>query len=498
MGVVFMLTYNTDKQKKLSAFLWFPLLAAAGLLAFIIYTRSEAASYNLSEDDGRMTADLAQFSTENYESILLSMHSTQNFRKEDYSLFLNQDILIASHCLLNMEEFSGYLDCAFRSGNEVSHVYLSLDPELLWNAVGKSSRKWNRNLADYLYLYIENHPNVSFEVLLPYPYINYWLSFSEKKLDTLLAVYHNLVDGLCAYPNVKVYFPGEEYWLMVNPGNYENSLFDANEVIAQKLFLYTFCDSLYQITPENEADMWDTLRTIIAREKSSPTHYPDLSDWCLVFFGDSILGNFEGSYSIPGYINGLSNAVVYNYAIGGSSASLRTENGYDFPNVMDSFFTDDILISNGHAMFCPAGAQDGELEGRKLCFVINFGINDFLSCTPLDNPADPFDPSTYKGALRACISRLQGDFPDAYIILVSPTHIICDDTEQPGHSLAAYNKALEEISGEMNLFFIDNYNDFVITQDNLWDYLSDGYHPNEKGRLAIAANIMYFMEENLP
>ena len=50
----------------------------------------------------------------------------------------------------------------------------------------------------------------------------------------------------------------------------------------------------------------------------------------------------------------------------------------------------------------------------------------------------------------------------------------------------------------MNLFFIDNYNDFVITQDNLWDYLSDGYHPNEKGRLAIAANIMYFMEENLP
>ena len=50
----------------------------------------------------------------------------------------------------------------------------------------------------------------------------------------------------------------------------------------------------------------------------------------------------------------------------------------------------------------------------------------------------------------------------------------------------------------MDTFYLDNYDSFVITQDNLWDYLSDGYHPNERGRLAMAADIMYFMEENLP
>lgn len=487
-----MSVFKSGKKRKPLHFLWGIMLAAVGLLAVVVYSRR--GSGNLQEDDGRMAEDLARLSAQSYESVLLSMHSTQSFQEEDFSVFLNQDALIASHCILDLAELSDYLDCVFRSGNGISHVYLSLDPELLWNAAGGNSRRWSRSLSEYLYPYIEAHPDVPFEILLPYPYIDYWLSFSEKKLDSLLTLYRSLVDGLCAYPNVKTYFPGQEFWLMINPDNYEESLFDVNEIVAQKLFLYTFCDAVYQITPQNGEDVLRSLRETILREKNSPTRYPDLSGWSLVLFGDSILGNFDGSYSIPGYINGLSGATVYNYAVGGSSASLRSEKGSDFPMVADSFLAGDSLVSKGCRVFSHGEAPEGA-EGRKLCFLINFGINDYLSGTPLENPSDPFDITTYKGALRTYVSRLQADFPDACYILISPTHIINQEGDIP---LADYCSALQEISEEMDTFYLDNYDSFVITQDNLWDYLSDGYHPNERGRLAMAADIMYFMEENLP
>ena len=54
---------------------------------------------------------------------------------------------------------------------------------------------------------------------------------------------------------------------MVNPDNYTGTFFDANEIITQKIFLSVFCDSLYQITPENEDSCWTSLRELIAREK---------------------------------------------------------------------------------------------------------------------------------------------------------------------------------------------------------------------------------------
>lgn len=445
-------------------------------------------------DDGRMEEDLARLSRESYDSVLISMHSSRNFTSEDFWTYLNRNTLIASHTLLNVEELSRYLDCLLSSGNEVSHVYLCLDPELLWKTVGRKSAAWNSALADHLYSYIENYPDISFEVLLPYPHMDYWLSLSQKELDTLLTVYHTFVVGLSAYPNSKTYFPGGLYWLMVNPGNYEDTLFDANAVITQKLFLMAFCDGLYQVTAQNGDACWNALREIIARETETPSRYPDLSDWRLVFFGDSIFGNFPGSYSVPGYVSGLSDAVSYNCAIGGSSASQRPDNDRDFPAVIDGFFAENkLLLNDGSEMLYPDEFEKDDNKEKNICFIINFGTNDYFSGCAVENPQDPLDRTTYTGALRYCISRLQERFPNACYVLVSPTRLgVTTDSQR--YPLTDYVTALEETAREMGVCFIDNYNDFVITEDNITDYLSDGCHPNEDGRLAMALRIMNFID----
>ena len=375
-----------------------PVLAAVFGIYLSLNGKTPFSSLNPQADDGFMESDLARLSQENYESVLLSMHSAESFSEEDFAYYRGLDTLVASHAVLNTAELSQYLDSILSSGNTVTNLYLCLDPELLWTACGQKEEQWNTRLEAGLYSYIEANPDIFFEILLPYPYIDYWLELEERKLDTLLTVYHTLVAQLCAYANTRVFFPGFEYWIMVNPDNYSDLLFDANEIITQKIFLYTFCDGVYQITPDNEDSFWNSLRETIAREKNTPSGYPDLSRWHLVFFGDSGLANYPGSFSIPGYMAGLSDITFDNYAVGGTCAA------FAFPNAVNTFLSEK----------CGDQKQPWPDAGKKLCFLISYGINDYFTGGSIDNPLDPLDAGTYKGSLRSGISRLLEAFPDPH------------------------------------------------------------------------------------
>ncbi len=461
--------------------------------------RHSLCEYNLPRNDALMPADLDRLKEEPYDGALLSMHAPEQFSEKDFAAFRGQRILVTSHSIGTARELSDYLNCIFQSGNPISSLYLCLDPELLWKGADTSRTKWKKSLSKDLYAHIENHPDVAFEILLPYPYIDYWLDFEEEELETVLTVYHTLVNELSAYPNTRIFFPGIEEWLMVNPDNYADTLFDANEIITNKIFLYTFCDAAYQITPVNEDFFWNSLREMWAVEKASPTSYPDLSQWCLVFFGDSVLGNFSGSFSIPGYASGLSGAPSYNYAIGGTSASYRGGN-QDFPNTVGTFLSENVTPGENGFQFTPKDADAAYLEDKKLIFIFNYGFNDYFSGAPVDNPMDAYDISTYKGALRTCISKLRDAFPEARCLIMSPTHTALfgngmEINGQEGDTLPVYVDAARALAEEMDLYFLDNYNDFVVTEETLDDYLSDGCHPNERGRLAIALQLIRFIDD---
>lgn len=62
-------------------------------------------------------------------------------------------------------------------------------------------------------------------------------------------------------------------------------------------------------------------------------------------------------------------------------------------------------------------------RGRRLCFVINYGLNDYFSGYAVDDPEDPYDTVTYCGALRTGIRSLQEAYPDALILLAAPNYI---------------------------------------------------------------------------
>lgn len=471
---------NPVQKSKLFFYIAIGIVAAAAVgiavIAIYYFTHSTFSGNNPRMDDGKMADDLERLSGETYESVLLSMHSTKYFSEEDIAYYLGKEAVVASHKIRNLKELSKYLDCVFASGNTISNIGICLDPELLWTASVQIDALWSRSLRNELCAYVEAHPDVAFEILLPYPYLSYWLELGEKKLAVLLERYRILTETLYAYPNTEVFFPGTEQWLTVNPANYEEMMFDTNEVISRHLFLLIYGAKMYKVDPKDGAVFWNAFYEMVEREKNAPTSYPDLSKWNIVFFGDSVFANYEGSYSIPGVVSGLSGASVHNFAVGGSSA-------------VGGF-------SDAFRVFEKA---DISAEENKLCFIINYGFNDYFNGSLIENPKEAYDETSYTGSLRIYLSKLKERYPKAVYILMTPTHTLyfgngSEILSEAGGTLPKYVEAMKKVAEETDALFIDNYNDFIITKDNLEEYLADGCHPNEKGRLAIAVKILRFIE----
>ena len=252
-------------------------------------------------------SDLQRMRSESYEGIFLSMYSPEVFHEEDFSTFRGLTIIKCENTAKSLHDVADYLDTAFSASNGITNIYLGLDPLALWEHSNKQLRHWNRDLNQYLLPYVEAHPEVSFEILYPAPSMQYWLAQTDETRTLWMTTCKSLVSTLNGYSNVTMYFPGATHWLINNPGNYLDDL-HYNDAVAQKLIMFTFCDGAMVITPGNADTLESMLNDMVAEEKEAPTVYPDLSDLSVVFFGDSVIGNYTGSFSIPGVVNGFSGA----------------------------------------------------------------------------------------------------------------------------------------------------------------------------------------------
>lgn len=439
--------------------------------------------------------DIRHFSKDTYDSIFLSMHSTADYSQEDFATYHGLNTVISSHEIQNMDEMNRYLKAAFSSGNTISHIFLLVDPVMIWESCEQDSSQWDKSLQDGLFSFVSQNPSVNFEILLPYPSLPYWLERDQAELEDALSLYHAFIEAAYEYDNTRTFYMGFENWMLGNPDNYVSD-FDVNDVIARKIFLTCFCDGAYQITPINDEILFNRLLELIARERTQPTVYPDLSDRCLIFFGDSVIVYGEGSYSIPGYISGLSGAVTYNYGRGGSSASTSSPGNGDLANILDDFLADHCVKEGETYRFAP---DETDLTGKKLYFILNYGLNDYFEGAAVENPEDPFDINTYTGSLRSFLTEFATLFPDAEFILMTPTftNYYSNGTEhnsEVGGSLTDYVNAAYALSKEMDVHCIDNYHDLRIDESNIWDYSGDGCHPNEDCRMLIAQHIIAFLE----
>lgn len=434
----------------------------------------------------RSRNDLGQLSSCTYDSFFVSMHSLKTHSAEDFLTYRGADTIITSYSPRNLRELSSYLDTALASGNRLSSVFLSLDPAILWSSCRKNEAVFDKQLSAFLLSYSDNHPEITFEITLSSPSLSHWLELSEDKTGTAIYAYRRFISDLSGHQNVKMFFAGDQYWLIANPGNYTEDPFVTNEVISQKLFLYNFCDGKFQISDANADTVLSSLQELIQKERVTPTRYPDLSDCNIVYFGDSILDYVVGSHSVSGCVSGFSGAGAVDCSVGGTPASGA------FPEIISRFLAGEEAIAHGNLSI-----QEVRSSDKALVFVLNYGLNDYFSSQPIDGTS-PDDVNSYTGALRHGITKLKSAFPDCIILLMAPTFTNSFPAgTTPINALTDYVDAAISVASEMDVYCLDNYHTLGLDQSTLELYTADGVHLNEYGRLVLATHIMDTLEKIL-
>lgn len=438
----------------------------------------------------RSRDDFQQLSTRTYDSFFVSMHSLGTYSAEDFLTYLNSDALLANYSPKNLKELSRYLDTALASGNQITSVFLSLDPAILWDSCRKNDSIFDTQLSTFLLSYSDSHPEISFEIFLSSPSLSHWLKLDEAKTATAIYAYRHLISDLSGHQNIQMFFAGDQYWLIANPDNYTDDPFVTNEVISQKLFLYTFCDDKFQISDATADAILASLQGLIQRERTTPTRYPDLSGCNIVYFGDSILAYVTGSYSVSGYVSGFSGAGALDCSIGGTPATVA------FPEIVSRFLAGEEDIAHGNLSI-----QETLSSDKKLIFVLNYGLNDYFGRLPIDGDS-PYDVDSYTGALRYGISELKSAFPDCIILLMAPTFtnmppLEAESVSETAAPLTDYVNASISVAEEMGVYSLDNYHTLGLNEDTLELYTADHIHLNEYGRLVLATHIMDTLEKIL-
>lgn len=233
----------------------------------------------------------------------------------------------------------------------------------------------------------------------------------------------------------------------------------------------------------------------------------------IVFLGDSILDGYRNETGIAQLTGMYCDADVYNLAMGGTTAALLENEsavyeewtsrslqgvvhvicGNVAPSLMDGYKAREIFDS------CDFSETD--------YFVLEYGMNDFLSCVPLNNEESIYDQYTYVGALRIAVSNLRSSYPDAQIVLCSPNYAhfwaadgsYLGDGNMSGNGIAnlvEYHRVCGNVADELKTLFMDAYEGIGLDAYTADEYLEDGLHLSAKGREAYAKKLSRLILEH--
>ena len=215
----------------------------------------------------------------------------------------------------------------------------------------------------------------------------------------------------------------------------------------------------------------------------------------IVVFGDSIWGDGRGEDGISEQVmEQMPNVEIYNCAIGGTSAALEGET-QTWENWDSRSFNGMMYIATGVIPAEDLIAQDAAYEVMKTVdfnemdyVIVSYGINDYFSDIPI-YPQEYYDLTSYVGALRHGIRKMQKQYPHLEFILTSPTYTGWFSGERQ-FELGEYVEAARSVAEELDTHFIDMYHAFGKSADEKTEYLDDGVHLTAEGRWMYSRSVI--------
>ncbi|MCR4647927.1 MAG: hypothetical protein K5776_02500 [Lachnospiraceae bacterium] len=430
--------------------------------------------------------NISKIEHEHFDSFYYSFCGSYISDPKDFPVFSGTKPLFIRPSTKDCDNINVMLDTAIAQTG-IKNVFFEIDPVYF-------SSKDGYEEFDHINKMIEKYPNVTFYVIMAYPGIDYWYSMDVNTRKTQISTYETVTNTLYHNDNVILFAPGCEKWLIQCKDNYVDGV--PAESVAYSLLVSCVCNKSYLLTKDTAAEYVKRLADRLDEEVI--TH--DLSEYEMVFFGDSIIGNYHGPLSIPGMCESLSDCDAYNLAVGGSSAM------DNFGNFVDCFLgTKDLsLVDNEDFRSEVERFRQNHDAFKKMIFVINYGVNDYFNGVPAFHASDePFEGSSYdsyESAYRASINKLQAFYPDAEILIIAPiyTDYFEGGTQiksAVGSPLETYREVGRTISEDLGLKWLDSNNRVDINASNHIFYLIDGVHPNNNGLFVISNSIIDYLTE---
>lgn len=136
--------------------------------------------------------------------------------------------------------------------------------------------------------------------------------------------------------------------------------------------------------------------------------------------------------------------------------------------------------------------------------VIEHGTNDYNRGVIADNPENPYDVTTFGGALRQTLKLLKDTYPEMRIVVMSPIYCaLGENQDMPSYStkygeggyLDEYVELEKQIAGEFQVEWLDAYHKSGIWEENAKEYLFDSLHLNEEGHKLLGEFLAEYLAE---
>ncbi len=227
----------------------------------------------------------------------------------------------------------------------------------------------------------------------------------------------------------------------------------------------------------------------------------------VVVMGDSQFGNFLGTDGLAFLLSQKLHANVYNLSIGGKCAASEEEDkgkdpsewgttcGANLAKAVCGMVGDSVLDGYDYQknVFNSCDFSKTDL------FVIEYGVNDYLSQKPMYNPDDPGSVQTLFGALESMILDIRATYPAAQILVCMPTYAqfwqggtgaFLGDSNIVNNGYGTLYNYAETVShlagGHNNTSTVNAYENTGINIYTASEDLLDGIHMTEQGRVKYA------------
>lgn len=422
-----------------------------------IFTLSENGEDFLSVYDCERYSFSDEYAISHNNSLFLSEYATNAFSGDYFEHFTGESLFFPKYNL-NVEKMANCLESAFAINDEINTVWILIDPfNTEYSLTEKDTNTQLNNLCNLFKMHNDTH----FNVFLYSPSSYVW-NDELNRIDDIIESYQAVILKLSELSNTTISFPGYKEWWLANKALFASPTMDEDTIIN---LIANWIAGNNLVDSNSLPEITESLKSHC--EKYRNTVYDDLSDYKIVFFGDSIIGNYHDVTGISALTSSLCSIKTVNKAVGGTNATHQF-----VPEVINYF---------------------KETTEKSDFYLINFGFNDYSQFLPLDGP------ESYNQGLTDGISEIRKNDPDAKIIIAAPFYSFYELTSEEklmiAGSLNDFANECEKIAHENECYFINFYSELDFeAKENAASYFEDQVHLNEYGRLLYTQILVTYLE----